>query len=192
MTAGKLIGYARASNDHDTLAVQHDALQRTGCTRILQDTGLGSSACRPEFEICLDYLRAGDVLVVWRLDRLGCSLRELVALIGRLHARHVGFKSLTDKIDVTPRSGEEHLSVFRALADSERALQRERTDKGLKAARARGRTGGRPSLITPELLQSARAMRQDNQHTMQEIATTLGVSRATLYRHLQLGRRIAA
>jgi DNA invertase Pin-like site-specific DNA recombinase len=192
MTARNLIGYARPSNDHDTLAVQHKMLQRAGCTRIFQDTSSDSTASRPEFEICLDYLRAGDVLVVWRLDRLGRRLRELVELIEQLHARHIGFQSLTDEIDVTPPAGEQHLSVFRALADSERALQRERTHRGLKAARARGRTGGRPKLVTAELLQAARAMRHDKQHTMQEIATTLGVSRATLYRHLQLGRHTAA
>jgi DNA invertase Pin-like site-specific DNA recombinase len=132
----------------------------------------------------LDYLRAGDTLVVWRLDRLGRSLRHLIETIGDLEQREVGFRSLTEGLDTTTAAGRLTLHIFAALAEFERALVLERTRAGLEAARARGRLGGRPTMMSAEKLAAARALRESGELTMEEIASLLGVSRATLYRRL--------
>jgi DNA invertase Pin-like site-specific DNA recombinase len=132
----------------------------------------------------LDYLRAGDTLVVWRLDRLGRSLRHLIETVGDLEQREVGFRSLTKGLDTTTAAGRLTLHIFAALAEFERALVLERTRAGLEAARARGRLGGRPTMMSPEKLAAARALRESGELTMEEIASLLGVSRATLYRRL--------
>ena len=181
---GQLIGYARVSTASQDLALQRDALERAGCDRIYDDTGSGSIRHRPELDACLDYLRAGDTLVVWRLDRLGRSLRHLIDTIGDLEQREVGFRSLTEGLDTTTAAGRLMLHIFAALAEFERALVLERTRAGLEAARARGRLGGRPTMMSPEKLAAARAMRESGELTMEEIASLLGVSRATLYRRL--------
>ncbi len=181
---GQLIGYARVSTASQDLALQRDALERAGCDRIYDDTGSGSIRHRPELDACLDYLRAGDTLVVWRLDRLGRSLRHLIETIGDLEQREVGFRSLTEGLDTTTAAGRLTLHIFAALAEFERALVLERTRAGLEAARARGRLGGRPTMMSPEKLAAARALRESGELTMEEIASLLGVSRATLYRRL--------
>jgi DNA invertase Pin-like site-specific DNA recombinase len=134
----------------------------------------------------LDYLRAGDTLVVWRLDRLGRSLRHLIETIGDLEQREVGFRSLTEGLDTTTAAGRLTLHIFAALAEFERALVLERTRAGLEAARARGRLGGRPTVMSSEKLAAARSLRESGELTMEEIAALLGVSRATLYRRLAL------
>jgi len=139
----------------------------------------------PEVDACLDYLRAGDTLVVWRLDRLGRGLKHLIQVIEQLHERDVGFRSLTEQIDTTSSGGRLHFHIFGALAEFERQLIRERTRAGLAAARARGRLGGRPPALTPEKLDAARLMRGQDR-SMREIAEALGGGRATLYRHLAL------
>lgn len=180
---GSLVGYARISTDAQNLEPQLDALGEAGCERVYRDTGSGSLKHRPELALCLDYLRAGDTLVVWRLDRLGRGLKHLVATIDELRDRGVGFRSLTEAIDTTTPAGRLQLHIFGALAEFEREVIRERTRLGLAAARARGRLGGRPPALTPETIAAARAMRERD-HTMPEIAKALGVSRATLYRHL--------
>jgi DNA invertase Pin-like site-specific DNA recombinase len=181
---GQLIGYARVSTASQDLALQRDALERAGCDRIYDDTGSGSVRHRPELDACLDYLRAGDTLVVWRLDRLGRSLRHLIETIGDLEQREVGFRSLTEGLDTTTAAGRLTLHIFAALAEFERALVLERTRAGLEAARARGRLGGRPTMMSAEKLAAARALRESGELTMEEIASLLGVSRATLYRRL--------
>jgi DNA invertase Pin-like site-specific DNA recombinase len=179
---GQLIGYARVSTVGQDLALQRDALERAGCDRIYDDTGSGSIRHRPELDACLDYLRAGDTLVVWRLDRLGRSLRHLIETIGDVEQREVGFRSLTEGLDTTTAAGRLTLHIFAALAEFERALVLERTRTGLEAARARGRSGGRPTMMSPEKVAAARALREWGELTMEEIASLLGVSRATLYR----------
>lgn len=142
-----LIGYARVSTQDQTLDLQKDALQKIGCTHICTDTASGSTTERPGLSEALKFLRAGDVLVVWRLDRLGRSLQHLIDAIAQLHRHSIGFKSLTENIDTTTPGGKLIFHVFGALAEFERDLIRERTQAGLAAARARGKRGGRPALL---------------------------------------------
>jgi DNA invertase Pin-like site-specific DNA recombinase len=182
---GAPVGYARVSTDEQNLALQMDALKQAGCERVYKDVGSGSLKHRPELDACLDYLRTGDTLVVWRLDRLGRGLKHLIEAIEQLHAREIGFRSLTETIDTTTNAGMLQFHIFGALAEFERQIIRERTRAGLAAARARGRLGGRPARLTPEKLAAARLMREQKR-TMPQIAKALGVSRATLYRHLTL------
>lgn len=178
-----LIGYARVSTDEQNLDLQLDALTSAGCKRVFRDVGSGSLKHRPQLEACFDYLRSGDTLVVWRLDRLGRGLKHLIESIDDLHGREVGFRSLTEAIDTTTPAGRLQFHIFGALAEFERELIRERTRAGLAAARARGRLGGRPSSVSAEKLAAAQAMRARH-HPMREIAAAVGVSRATLYRHM--------
>jgi len=179
-----LIGYARVSTLEQEAALQLDALEAVGCERTYTDRSSGALAERPELTRALDHLRAGDTLVVWRLDRLGRSLRHLVETVGALEERGVGFRSLTESIDTTTPGGRLVFHLFAALAEFERDLIRERTHAGLAAARARGRRGGRRPVMSAEKLEVARAMHASREHTTVKIAEVLGVSRATLYRHL--------
>src|SRR5215210_5082854 len=154
-----LVGYARVSTQDQTLALQKDALEQAGCERIFTDTLSGTKAEWPGLTEALEYVRSGDSLVVWKLDRLGRSLRHLIETIRQLHERGVGFKSLTEQIDTTTSGGKLVFHVFGALAEFERDLIRERTQAGLAAARARGRQGGRPkSLGTPARVALAQAL----------------------------------
>jgi DNA invertase Pin-like site-specific DNA recombinase len=164
---------------------------RRRCKRVFRDVGSGSLKHRPQLEACFDYLRTGDTLVVWRLDRLGRGLKHLIESIDGLHTREVGFRSLTETIDTTTSAGRLQFHIFGALAEFEREIIRERTRAGLAAARARGRLGGRPSLVSAEKLAAAEAMRARH-HSMREIAAALGVSRATIYRHLAGGDESAS
>ncbi len=179
-----LIGYARVSTLEQEPSLQLDALKTAGCERTYTDHASGALAERPELAQALDHLRRGDTLVVWRLDRLGRSLRHLVDTVGVLEERGVGFRSLTESIDTTTPGGRLVFHVFAALSEFERDLVRERTHAGLAAARARGRRGGRRSVMSAEKLEVARAMYDSREHTTAKIAEVLGVSRATLYRHL--------
>ena len=180
-----LIGYARVSTEDQTLNLQMDALRAAGCDQIFRDTASGAKADRPGLTRALEHIRNGDVLVVWRLDRLGRSLPSLIELITQLDNRSVGFKSLTEQIDTTTSGGKLIFHVFGALAEFERNLIRERTQAGLAAARARGRKGGRPKrLDTDRKVQMARQLHADPTNSIGEICRTLGVSRATLYRYL--------
>jgi len=145
----------------------------------------GSLDSRPELARCLDHLRPGDTLVVWRLDRLGRSVRHLTETVNTLAERGVGFRSLTEGIDTTTPAGKLVFHIFAALAEFEREIIRERTNAGLDAARARGRKGGRRPKMTPGKLDTARQLYDSKQHTMEQIAEIVGVSRATLYRHLE-------
>jgi DNA invertase Pin-like site-specific DNA recombinase len=182
----QLIGYARVSTDDQNLALQLDALKQAGCRRVFRDVGSGSLSHRPELDACFQFLTPGDTLVVWRLDRLGRGLKHLIDAIEDLHDREIGFRSLTEQIDTTTSAGRLQFHIFGALAEFEKEIIRERTRAGLAAARARGRLSGRPSLVTAEKLAAAQTMRAQK-HTMAEISTALGISRATLYRHLALG-----
>jgi DNA invertase Pin-like site-specific DNA recombinase len=179
-----LVGYARVSTRDQDPSLQHDALAAAGCDRVFTDVASGRLDSRPQLAACLDYLRCGDVLVVWKFDRAGRSLRHLVDLTASLAARGIELRSIKDAIDTSTPTGKLLFHIMAALAEFEADLIRERTFAGLAAARARGRTGGRPSAMTPAKLEVARQMHASKQHTMQTIASTLGVGRATLYRAL--------
>jgi DNA invertase Pin-like site-specific DNA recombinase len=181
---GHLLGYARVSTTDQQPHLQDDALERAGCYRVFTQTASGARADRPTLQQLLDQLRPGDTLVVWKLDRLGRSLRHLVDTVTGLADRGIGFRSLQEAIDTTTPGGKLVFHVFAALAEFERDLIRERTSAGLAAARARGRHGGRPSVLTGHKLQVAREMYASRQYTVTAIANTLGVSRASIYRHL--------
>jgi DNA invertase Pin-like site-specific DNA recombinase len=183
-----LIGYARVSTQDQTLDLQKDALEKIGCTRIFTDTASGAKAERKGLEEAINYVREGDTLVVWRLDRLGRSLKHLIETISKLDNRKIGFKSLTENIDTTTSGGKLVFHIFGALAEFERDIIRERTNAGLQAARARGRTGGRPkakSLNTEKKVAMAQALYDDKNNTIDEICKTLNISRATLYRYVR-------
>ena len=180
----EVIGYARVSTGGQDLALQLDALQGVGVKRVFRDVGSGSLRSRPELDACLDRLDEGDTLIVWRLDRLGRSLRHLLSLLADLDERGIAFRSLTEAIDTSTAAGRLQIHLFAALAEFERSLGQERTRAGLQAARARGRTGGRPTVVTARKLTAAIAMREQGQLTMSQIAEELAISPATLYRHL--------
>jgi DNA invertase Pin-like site-specific DNA recombinase len=180
------IGYARVSTGEQTLALQLDALRAAGCGKLYQEPASGAKAERPVLEEVLGYLRKGDTLVVWRLDRLGRSLTHLIDTVALLAERGIGFKSLTEQIDTTTPGGKLVFHVFGALAEFERDLIRERTHAGLAAARARGRMGGRPrKLADAKQLELARTLYAGGQTDIATICQTLGISRATLYRALK-------
>jgi DNA invertase Pin-like site-specific DNA recombinase len=180
------IGYARVSTGEQTLDLQRDALGKAGCGKIYQETASGAKADRPVLEQVLGYLRPGDTLVVWRLDRLGRSLKHLIEVVAQLVERGIGFKSLTEQIDTTTPGGKLIFHVFGALAEFERDLIRERTHAGLAAARSRGRLGGRPKkLADAKQLELARTLYAGGQTDITTICRTLGISRATLYRALK-------
>ena len=180
------IGYARVSTTEQTLALQQDALHKAGCGKIFTDTASGSIADRHGLEEAISQLRPGDALVVWRLDRLGRSLRHLIEIITALHNRGIGFKSLAEQIDTTTSGGKLIFHIFGALAEFERDIIRERTQAGLAAARARGRQGGRAKLPgTARKVTLARKLYEDRQTPVQDICRDLHISRATLYRYLR-------
>ncbi|BAS18461.1 transposon Tn552 resolvase (plasmid) [Arthrobacter sp. Hiyo8] len=181
---GDLLGYARVSTGGQDAALQHDALTAAGCYRIFTDTASGSLESRPELAKVLDQLRPGDTLVVWRLDRLGRSIRHLIDQLAALQERGIGFRSLQENIDTTSSGGRLVFHIFASLAEFERDLVRERTNAGLQAARARGRKGGRPSLLTREKLVTARRLYAQKDMTVAKIGEVLGVSRTTVYRAL--------
>jgi DNA invertase Pin-like site-specific DNA recombinase len=179
-----LIGYARVSTSDQDPALQLDALSAAGCVKVFSDRASGALDSHPELDRMLDQLRPGDTLVVWRLDRLGRSLKHLISLVDDLAEREVGFRSLTESIDTTTPGGRLIFQVFGALGEFERSLIHERTRAGLAAARARGRVGGRRRVMTPEKVMVARDMYESRDFTVEQIAATLGVSRKTVYRHL--------
>lgn len=182
-----LIGYARVSTAEQDTALQTDALRTVGCERIFEDTVSGSKADRPGLAEALAYLREGDVLAVWRLDRLGRSLPHLIETIAALEARGVGFRSLTEAIDTTTPGGRLIFHVFGALGQFERDLIRERTKAGLASAAARGRKGGRKPVVTNDRLQRAREL-IDSGLNVREAAGRIKVSKTALYAALKSGR----
>ena len=182
-----LVGYARVSTQDQTLDLQKDALEKIGCTKIYTDTASGSKTERKGLEDALSYVREGDILVVWRLDRLGRSLKHLIETITELNNRGIGFKSIQENIDTTTSGGKLVFHIFGALAEFERDIIKERTQAGLNAARARGRKGGRPKKLTVKTIEQAKTLYNSRKDSIDEICRTLHVSRATLYRYLKNG-----
>jgi DNA invertase Pin-like site-specific DNA recombinase len=179
-----LIGYERVSTDDQNLALQHDALQAAGCEKIFADKMSGAKADRPGLKEAFEFARKGDTLVVWRLDRLGRSLKDLMALVEGLEQRAIGFRSLQESIDTTSSGGKLIFHMFGALAEFERNLIRERTQAGLQAARARGRNGGRQQKLTAQQIEIGRSLAADPKRSVSSICKHLGISRPTYYRYL--------
>jgi DNA invertase Pin-like site-specific DNA recombinase len=179
-----LIGYARVSTYDQTLALQQDALQKAGCNKIFTDTASGAKIERKGLDEALNYVRKGDTLVVWRLDRLGRSLPHLISTMTSIEERGIGFKSLTENIDTTTSGGKLIFHIFGALAEFERNLIRERTRAGLIAARQRGRIGGRPKALTPKQIRIAQSLYDDPNNSIADICRTLKISKVTLYRYI--------
>lgn len=178
------IGYARVSTDKQTLDLQLDALKAAGCEKIFQDIVSGAKSNKPELEKALEQLRSGDVLVVWRFDRLGRVTRDLLAFVQDLRDREIGLASLTQNIDTTRPDGYMVFTIFAAIAENERNLLIERTNAGLAAARARGRQGGRKEKLSSRQIETLKLMYESKKHSMVEICSTFGISRPTLYRYV--------
>lgn len=191
-----LIGYARVSTDDQTLDLQLDALKHAGCPehKTYTDKISAGKADRPGLKQALDQLREGDTLVVWRLDRLGRSLQELIALVGGIHAKGADFKSLTENMDTTTSTGKLVFQIFGSFAEFERNVIRERTNAGLKAARVRGKKGGRPRLDTDpskrKKIEMAKALHDDPTNSVEDICKTLHISRSTLYRWVKKNKTV--
>src|ERR687885_646151 len=185
------IGYARVSTDEQNLDSQIDALVKAGCERrhIFTDKVSGTKDRRPGLEDALSHLREGDTLVVWRLDRLGRSLRHLIDTVTSLAEQGIGFKSLQESIDTTTSGGKLVFHIFGALAEFEREIIRERTKAGMEAARSRGKQGGRPKKLSKNKAEMARKLYLDKTHSIEEICQTLGISRMTLWRYVKDGQQ---
>jgi len=183
-----LVGYARVSTQDQNPALQLDALKAAGCEKVFTERASGAQRDRPELAAALSYMRMEDSLVVWKLDRLARSLPQLIETVAALEDKGIGLRSLTEAIDTTTAGGKLIFHIFGALAEFERSIIRERTRAGLKAARDRGRKGGRPPSLSVADLAAAKALLSDPAITVDEVAARLKVSPATLYRHLPGGR----
>ena len=179
-----LIGYMRVSTGEQSLDLQRDALRRSGCERTYEDVCSGRVAERSGLSKALDAARKGDALVVWKLDRIGRSLPHVVGLVGDLQKRGVGLKVLTGDVDTTTVTGRLVFGIFATLAEFERDLIHERTMAGLVAARARGRSGGRPRVMTKAKLKTAMTMMADRDNAARDVAVQLGISLSTLYAYV--------
>jgi DNA invertase Pin-like site-specific DNA recombinase len=180
---GTSVGYARVSTLDQKPELQLDALKTNGCAKLFVERASGAKEERPQLLAALDYLRPGDTLVVWKLDRLARSMKQLIETVDELKARGIGFRSLTEAIDATTAAGELFFHIFGALAQFERSVIRERTNAGLKAALARGRKGGRRPKVKPDDIRAALALLRDPQISVRGAAKRLGLSVSTLYRH---------
>lgn len=180
------IGYARVSTGDQSLGLQREALEKAGLApeQIHEDVTGGVNFERPGLSRALDKLREGDALVVWKLDRLGRSLKDLIETVNELADRGIGFKSITEAIDTTTSSGRLIFHIFGALAEFERGIIRERTMAGLNTARARGRYGGRPKAMDERKVRMAKSMLADQENTVADVCKALGVSRSTLYKYI--------
>jgi DNA invertase Pin-like site-specific DNA recombinase len=178
-----LIGYARVSTLDQRLDLQQDALRTAGCERIFTDTASGAKTARPGLAAALERCRAGDILVVWKLDRLGRSLVHLVETVQALADRGIGLRSLQEQLDTTTSGGKLIFHIFASLAEFERDLIRERTKAGLTAARARGRKGGRPKGVNETKRKAALALKRDPHYSIKEICEIVGISRNTYYKY---------
>jgi DNA invertase Pin-like site-specific DNA recombinase len=187
-TKPMLIGYARVSTVDQNLALQLDALTEAGCGKIFIEQMSGAVADRPALHDALEFARSGDTLIVWKLDRLARSMKQLIETIENLRVRGIGFRSLTEALDTTTAQGRLVFHVFGALAEFERSLIRERTQAGLAAARRAGRTGGRPPKLTDDDIEAAKALLAHPDIGVTQIAHRLGVSPATLYRYIPAAR----
>lgn len=180
-----LIGYARVSTNEQTLDLQIDALKSGGCEKIFSDKGIsGAKADRPGLNEALAFIRPGDVLVVWKLDRLGRSLTHLVEVVNGLSAKGIQFKSLQEEIDTTTPTGKFTFHLFCALAEFERDLIRSRVNAGMAAARARGRVGGRPTALSEDKVAIGKALAGNPDLSVKQICEQLGCSRSTYYRQI--------
>jgi len=186
-----IIGYARVSTTDQTPDLQIDALKSAGAHRIFIETASGAKTDRPQLAAALDYLRPGDTLAVWKLDRLARSIGQLIDAIDALDRAGCGFRSLTEAIDTTSPTGKLVFHIFSALTEFERSIIRERTVAGLAAAKARGRRGGRPRVMSETTISAAMAMIRDGSMTIKEIADQLGVSDGTLYKYIPHPRESA-
>ena len=182
------VGYARVSTRDQSPALQLDALREVGCERVFTERASGAQRDRPELKAALDYIREGDSLVVWKLDRLARSVRQLVETAAELQQRGIGLKVLTQQIDTTTPGGRLVFHVFAAVAEFERELTLERTHAGLVQAKALGRRGGRKPSMGPAEIKRAKAMLADPTITVEEVAQQIGVQPSTLYRHIPGGR----
>lgn len=183
-----LIGYARTSTTHQNLDLQIDALKKAGCEKIYQDQMSGASINRPALDKMLGDLRKGDVVVIWKLDRLGRSFKDLISLVTSLIDQGIGIRSLNDPIDTTTPQGRLIFNIFSSLAEFERELIRERTLAGLEAARLRGKKGGRPTGLSKKakaLAHSAELLYKEGKLSVSEICAQLGLGRATFYKYLR-------
>lgn len=180
-----LIGYARVSTDDQNLDLQHDALKKAGCEKFYDDHMTGSKINRPGLEAAIEFAREGDIIVVWRLDRLSRSLKDLIEMVAQLDEKKIGLKSLHESIDTSSSSGKLIFHIFGALAEFERNLIRERTHAGLQAARARGRKGGRPKKLSTDKAKLAIQLYKGKQHSIKQICELVGVSKPTLYKYLK-------
>lgn len=186
------IGYVRVSTQDQNLDLQHDAMASNGITKVFEDLGVsGAKADRPGLQAALDYCREGDVFTVWRLDRLGRNLTHVRATIEALTERGVVFKSLSEGITSEGIMGKLMISILAAFSEFERDVMIERTQAGIKAARLRGSTGGRPPKLTPKQVERARKLKDDGTATVPEIAAMLDCSVPTLYRALS-GKKVSA
>lgn len=186
-----ILGYARVSTHEQNLQLQYDAMKASGVERVFEDEASGAKTDRPGLADLLEFARAGDIVVVWRLDRLGRSLPHLIEVVAQLEARGVGFRSLQESIDTTTSGGRLVFHIFGALAEFERELIRERTVAGLAAARARGRKGGRKTVLRDKAALLAQTLRDNPNVSVNDACKALGISRATFYRHTK-GQRDAA
>jgi len=183
-----LIGYARVSTDDQDSALQRDALTEAGCEKIFDETMSGARADRAELKAALDFARKGDVLVVWKLDRLARSLTQLIDTVERMQGKGIGFRSLTETIDATSAGGRLIFHIFGALAEFERAIIRERTRAGLRAARERGHVGGRPPALSTHDKEIARNLLGNPSIPIADIVKRLNISKQTFYRYFPGGR----
>jgi len=183
-----LVGYARVSTQDQDPALQLDALKQAGCDRVSTETASGAHRDRPELKAVLDYMRSSDTLIVWRLDRLARSMKQLIETVEDLEGREVGFRSLTESIDTTTPGGKLVFHIFGALAEFERSIIQDRTRAGLAAARARGRTGGRPPVLDEKDKAAGLALLRDPSIPVKEVARRLGISVAALCHHFPGGR----
>lgn len=180
-----LVGYARVSTPDQYLRLQEDALKSSGCEEIYTDIASGVKTARPGLHTAITHLRKGDTLVVWRLDRLGRSLAHLIQTVKELSEKGIGFKSLQENIDTTTSGGQLIFHIFGALAQFERELIKERTNAGLKAARVRGRLGGRPSLLNKYQVKKMAAHYAKGELAINEICKLFNITKPTLYRYLK-------
>ena len=183
-----LVGYARVSTQDQKSALQLDALKAAGCEKVFKEKASGAQRDRPQLIAAIDYMRKGDTLVVWKLDRLARSMKQLIETVEGLEAEGIGFRSLTEAIDTTTSGGKLVFHIFGALAEFERTIIRERTRAGLGAANARGRKGGRPRAMSDDDLKMARALLADDTITVDDVAKRMGVSQATFYRYFPAAR----
>jgi len=180
-----LVGYARVSTIEQNLDLQLDALKKASCEKIYEDVASGSKTNRDGLKNILSFVRKGDTLVVWKLDRLGRSLRHLIIVVNRLINNGVFLISLQEKIDTNSPGGKLAFHVFGALAEFERDIIRERTIAGLHAARERGRVGGRKRIMDEKMIRMAKSLMADGKSRVKDVCATLGISKATLYRYLK-------